>query len=249
MRPHIFLLLLLVLLSVRCASTGRTFCNELTARYTGTGSYPLTESLVFDGLTSQLLTFKDSISHDTVAYLWKNYQNLLSESSTDTGTPTIENISALASMIKYRGYTIATQQPDTYESIYALSKLPLLIWVLIIHHKNKDSFITDREPTFDKTALLSPYAEDMKLHLIKNIEKSNETYSVVTYDNITFSGLANDNCNAQVITGSGEASARYFQIVDCFFVSSLPLMEIEEHIAEWYTQTPYTYVKPNIRKF
>jgi len=240
---------LLAVLYVQCASVSNRYCNQVTARYPGVGSYTLVEDALIDALHFQFLTFNDSVDRDTIAYLWNAYRKQSPESFIANTEPLVQNIPVMAAVLKNKGYTVATEHPDTYESIYALSKLPLLIWTLIIHHQDKKStFISEKDITLYKTSLLSPYAADLQLHLIINVEKSGETYKITTHDGLTFSGLANDYLNAQILSGSPEEDA-YIQITNCFFITSLPIMEVEEHLEEWFTRTPYEYVKPKIQEF
>jgi len=209
----------------------------------------LVENSMVNNLRYIFSTFGDSVQEDTIKYLWNTFRKQSPESFITSNEPLLQNISVMAAVLENRGYTVVTEQPDNYESIYALSKLPVLIWTLIIHHPDKKStLITDKNLTLHKTSQLASYINDVHLHLITRIAKSDEIYKITTYDGLTFSGRANDNLNAQILTGDTKEGTGYIQIIDCFFISSLPILEIEHHIDEWYSRTPYNYTKPKIKE-
>jgi hypothetical protein len=65
-------------------------------------------------------------------------------------------------------------------------------------------------------------------------------------DGVVLEGVANDNLNAQVLSGEEDAESQYLQVVDCLIVTLLPILELNEHIEEWYLSIPYKHKKPRI---
>ena len=246
---NIFCLILLAL-SLNCASVKKYNKIGLVSRYPGAGTLCLIEGSLVDGLEYQFRTFSDSVSKDTISYIWNMCRKQLSEPSFHASTePLIQNLPVMTAVLKIREYNVTTIQPCTYESIYALSKLPVLIWALIIHHPDKKSkFITDKNLTLEKTSILSPYEENIQLHLISMIDKSGKIFKIKMHDGITLEGVATDNLNAQVISGEQGTNSKYLQVVDCFIVTLLPILELSEHIDEWYESLPYEYKKPEIQE-
>ena len=241
---------LLLALLLHCASGNRHTKIGLVPRYNGAGTLSLADSTLISGLQYQLRTFNDTISKDTITYLWKTYRKQLSESSSTDSTETqFLNLQAMTAVLKTRGYNVARISPCTYESLYALSKLPLLIWTCLIHHPDKKSkIITDKALTIEKTDLLSSYANDIKLHLISIIDKTEKIYKIKMLDGVVLEGVANDNLNAQVLSGGEDTGSKYLQVVDCFLVTLLPILELNEHIDEWYLSIPYEHKKPQIQE-
>ena len=242
--------ILIPALLLNCASVKHNNKIALVSRYPGAGTLSLFEGSLQDGLEYQFRVFEDTTSKDTITYLWNLCRKQLSESSFHAGSePLIQNLTVYTGVLKFRGYNSATIQPCTYESIYALSKLPLLIWTLIIHHPDKKSnFITDKTLSIEKASILEPYAENIQLHLISMIDKSGNIYKIEMHDGIVLEGTATDILNAQIVSGEQSTSPKYLQVVDCFFVTLLPVLELNEHINEWYKSLPYDYKKPEIQE-
>lgn len=241
---------ILVALSLNCASGNKYNKIGLVPRYNGAGTLSLTDSTLINSLEYQFRTFNDTISKDTISYLWNTYRKQLSESSfPDSTEAQILNLQVMIAILKTGGYNVATIRPCTYESIYALSKLPLLTWTLIILHPGKKSkFITEKDLTLKKTAILSLYANDIQLHLISMIDKKEKIYKIRMLDGVVLKGVANDNLNAQVLPGGEDTDSKYLQVVDCFIVTLLPILELNEHIDEWYSSIPYEHKKPEIHE-
>ena len=177
---------ILLALLLNCASGNRHNKIGLVPRYHGPGILSLTESALINGLEYQFRTFNDTISKDTISYLWNMYRKQLSKSFiSDSTKAQIRNLHAMCAILKTRGYNVATIRPCTYESLYALSKLPLLIWTPIIHHPDKKSnIITEKRLTIEKTAILSSYANDIKLHLITIMGKTEKMYKIRMLDGV-----------------------------------------------------------------
>ncbi len=245
---NISVVFLIATFFIQCASVHKSYYSELIPRYPGTASLSLSDSSCIEGLKSMLVTFGDTLNVDTLTSLWHEIKNQTSTTVSKSPKPSIEAITVMTSFLRNQGYTIATINPDSYESLFALSKLPLLMWTLIIHHQDsKPAFITKKDVALFNPSVLSDKAPDLQLHLTKNIIKSDDTYTITTLDGFTLSGLATDQCNAQILPGTRNTPAKYLQVVDCFIVSLLPPIEIQEHIDEWYSTTPYKYVKPAIK--
>lgn len=241
--------LIFIALSLNCASVKKYNKIGLVSRYPGAGTLCLIENPLLDGLEYQFRAFEDTISKDTISYLWNTYRKQLSELSLpDSSVAHMVNFQAMIATLKTRGYNVATIKPCTYESIFALSKLPLLIWTPIIHHKGKKSFITEKNLTLGKTAVLSSYANDIQLHLISMIDKAEKIYKIKMLDDVVLEGVANDNLNAQVLSVGEDTDLKYLQVVDCFIVTLLPILELSEHIDEWYESLPYEHKKPEIQE-
>lgn len=242
--------LILIALSLHCASSGKYNRIGLVPRYKGAGIVNLADSSLISDLEYQFRTFNDTISSDTISYLWNTYHKQLSESSSpESNEKRIHNLQATIAILKTREYTVATIRPCTYESLYALSKLPLLIWTPVIHHAGRKSkFIAEKDLTIDKTALLSSYANNIQLHLISTIDKTEKMYKVRMLDGLVLEGIANDNLNAQVMSEGEDTDSGYLQVIDCFIVTLLPILELNEHLEEWYSSIPYEHMKPQIRE-
>ncbi len=246
---NLSVLLIIVAVLIQCASVHKSYYSELIPRYAGSAQFSLTDSSFIEELSGIMITFGDTLAIDTITTLWYEISTHEPAPDSTVSKPSIETISVMADLLKNRGYTVATIQPDFYESLYALAKLPQLMWIAVIHYQeDKPAFITQKDVTLSHSSVLSSVAPSMQLHLIRNIIKSDNTYKIITQDGLILPGLATDQCNAQIQSGDKNSSAKYLQVVDCFFVSLLPLTEIQEHIDEWYTTTPYKYVKPEIQE-
>ena len=239
----------LIALSLNCASVKKYNKIGLVSRYPGEGSLSLMEAPILDGLEYQFRAFEDTISKDTISYLLNTFRKQLSEPSLpDTSAAKMVNFQAMIAILETRGYNVAIIKPCTYESIFALSNLPLLIWTLIIHHPDKKSrLITEKNLAIEKTAILSPYAHDIQLHLISMIDKTEKMYKIRTLDDLVLEGVANDNLNAQVLSKGEAPDSHYLQVIDCYIVTLLPVLELNEHINEWYSSISYEHKKPEIK--
>jgi len=247
---HIFLLSAVPLLFLHCAAGNRNRANTLISRYPGAGTISLVEEALVEGLVHQFRCFGDTTGKESAAYLWNMCRHTSVQSSFNANTePLMVNIKVMACVLKNRGYTVGTIAPCTYEAIYALSKLPVLIWVLIIHHDNSPkTLLTDKNISIFDTTLLSRYADHMQLHLISSIDKSVDGYQATTHDGTTLQGLVNDKLNGQILSVEKNEAATYIQIVDCFIVTLLPFLECNEHLAEWYEPFRYMYEKPMVKE-
>lgn len=242
--------LLLTILSFHCASGNKYNGIGLVPRYKGDETLSLTDSSLIKGLEYQFRAFNDTISKDTITYLWNAYRKQLSDHSLSRSNETsINTLRIMIAVLKTKGYNLAAIRPCTYESLYALSKLPLLIWIPIIHHPAKKSeLITEKELTIDKTDLLSSYTKEIQLHLVGTIDKKEKTFKIGMLNGVMLEGIANDNLNAQILPLGNDADSQYLQVVDCFIVTLLPILELKEHINEWYGSIPYEHKKPKIEE-
>ena len=231
-----------------CASTRRGSNCGLAQKYTGTTALNVQKSILVDGLQSLLLSFNDSALSDTLEYLWRSYHPGPPDTAGKKDIFDIHNISTMTAILKSRGYCVALLDPATYEGIDALSKLPVLIWMIVIHHPdNQNTLVRDTNLTI-RSAALNTHADNIRLHLIDNITKENSSYTLVARDGLTLRGLETDNLSSQITAVEEKHTSQYLQIVDCIIVSSLPLLELSGHLNEWYASIPYRNIKPVIKE-
>jgi hypothetical protein len=248
--PQLLYRLLFTALLLTSGCANRYNASSLLSRYDGDNALDLSKNSLLAGLQYQLHAFMDTISNDTILYLWNTYRRQLTGSPSDTGNVAlIKNLQVMHAILKTRWYTMAAVSPCTYESIYALSKLPVLIWAVIIHHPDrKGGFISDKNLSLERTDLLLPFADNIRLHFIGMIDKTGNIYKITMRDGTILEGVAADHLNGQVTLTGEDADSKYLQTADCYVVTLLPLIELNEHIDEWYSAIPYEHKKPEIRE-
>jgi hypothetical protein len=231
-----------------CTATRKNLNCGLASRYTGTITLTTHKNTLTEGLRLLLNSFNDSIGTDTINYLWNIYSTSQSDSMQEKSASDVNNISVITDILKNRGYCVAVLEPATYESIDALSKLPVLIWAVIIHYPgNNTSLISDTNLTIHSNTL-KQYSENIQIHLIDNITKINNTYNITTRNRLSIQGLETDKLTSQILSIEEKSTSHYLQIVDCIIVSSLPLLELREHLNEWYSSIPYRNIMPQIKE-
>lgn len=236
----------LFVLFSNCASSRIMPDCGIVSRYSGKNTLSLSGKSLKQGLQSQFEAFNDSINLDSIYYIWDMYYRHSEADKNNFPIADIENIIPFARVLNNQGYTTVISKPATYESIYALSKLPVLIWIALVKHSDNKYLITDKNISLAKR---SPFLKDsipIQLHIIKSIQKTENNFHIVTNDGIILKGLATDNCNAQIHTDIAGVKAPYIQIIDFLIISTLPSIEMENHIEDWYNSLPYTFEKPNI---
>lgn len=241
-------LLVIVPLVLLCGPTKNLMNCGLASKYDGMPSLNTKKNTLTIGLKDLLNSFNDSVGLDTIHFLWQSFHSGTTDSMEKKSISDIHNILAMTDILKNKGYCVAMLEPATYESIDALSKLPVLIWAIIIHHPdNKSSLISDTNLTL-QSGVLEHYEDNIQIHLIDNITKENNTYSVVTRNKLTLQGLETDKLTSQILSIEGKTNSQYLQVVDCIIISSLPLLELRGHLNEWYASIPYRNIKPIIKE-
>ncbi len=246
---HLSLALLVILsLILMCASARKEQNCGLASKYHGTIALNTNKDTLTEGLKHLLNTFNDSIGTDKISYLWHTFNNSQPDSAQQITSSDIKNISVITSILKSRGYCVAMLEPATYESVDALSKLPVLILTAIIHHPdNKNALINDTNLTLNSTAL-QQHIDNLQIHLIDNIKMENKTCYMTTRSGLTLQGMETDKLTSQILSIEDKTTSQYLQIVDCIIVSTLPLFELQGHLNEWYASRPYRNIKPQVKE-
>ncbi len=244
---RINILVALLSLLFQCTPLNKNFNSGIASNYSGNYVLTLDKLTIKNGLMSIFNTFGDSICTDTISYLWNLFNDQFSKNTNQQAEPLVSNISVMAKILKNNGYTVSRLQPPTYEGVCAISKLPVLLWTIIITYpKEKNNFILDKSLNLDSISLMSQYEDKISIHLISNITNSENSYVIRTTDGLVLHGLKTDNLNKQILPVKIDKTSQYFQVIDCLIVSSLPVVELYEHINEWYRLIPYRNIKPNI---
>lgn len=238
--------LLFIIVTVLCAPNGVRYTCGLSDRYAGRGLSGIEKDSLLHLLAGQCRLLGDTLSPDSLAFLWDLFDR---NKNTSSQTAAVQNISTFAALLSGRGYSVITLQPATYESICALSKLPVLVWFVVIHYPdNKPSLISDRKLSMLQTQRLASHADAIRLHCITAIEKSVNTYEILSKDGMVFQGIPRDTLQGQIVPESPKNSSRYAQIIECLCISILPEYEIERHLDDWYGTIPQPFTKPEIRR-
>jgi hypothetical protein len=195
-------------------------------------------------LISHHRLFGDSLSADTIAYLWDLF------GKNNFTSPPLQNFLIFTAMLEKYGYSVIALQPATYESIVALSKLPVILWLIVITYPDKSSLlISDTTISIFETGRLAGKENLISLHSINAIEKTVNMHRIITSDGRIFNGTRTDTLQGQITTIPGKNGSVYTQIIDCICISLLPQREINNHLNDWYKNIPDQYIKPRIRDF
>lgn len=240
-----------VFLTVQCVSFTSQFNNELASRYKGPNPLCISKDSLLAGIAPQLIAFNDTTSIDTIKDLWYSLQGGSSPDSLHSSQTETQDVSKFAAVLTHRGYCVATLNPPTFEGIFALSKSPILLWILLIHYPaNQTGFIDDNNLSVHSLVKFSRYAQYARLHLISGISINELGYRISLSDGLVFGGGANDNMRGLIFSHEPKnLPASYVQVIDCFLITALPLLEIREHIDDWYSSMPYNNLKPAPVKF
>ncbi len=167
--------------------------------------------------------------------------------STDSADYAARHFETFLRELRGRGLTVARLRPGAYESLYALSGLPVLIGALVLHFPDRRFEPLDKEaPPAEMFERLVDYAPFVRFHVLAAMQHAGETYIVTTRDGIRWQGLARERLAGQVIPIDHRDTRGYGQIVGHFIFSSLPTAEIRGHIDEWYDAFPHAYVRPSV---
>lgn len=174
---------------------------------------------------------------------------MVSSNTQDTVLNTIIFRSLFEALEQHDLYTF-TLNPGTYESVYALSQLPVVV-ALITIPLNKASFAplqTDRIGSARPVELMLD-GRAPQIRIVTGIERDTHGYWLQTADNLRVHGLSQDRFSGAVVPlGEETGGDEYCQIVSHIVVSALPAVELEGHFEEWYSFMPNTYRKPKIRR-
>jgi hypothetical protein len=159
---------------------------------------------------------------------------------------------ALASFfeaLRANGVSISRLRPGDYESLYALSNLPVVLGVLTMHFPDKRFEPLEAKSLPPQSLLsLTKHPERLRLHLAVSMKSAGETYIVDTKDGVSWQGLADERLAGQVITIDQPKASGYGQIVGHMVFSSLPITEIRGYLDEWYSAFPATHSPPSVER-
>lgn len=243
-------LFLLPCLFMGCSNVYTNVKCGLSAQYPGAGSVELDANAVREGLVHIFRAFEDSIPADTLEDLWRASLKNHTMPVNSSAEPLIANLSVALSILRHRGVLAYFMSPETYESVYAVSSLPVLVCVLMIHYKERKIDPIDiHELESNSMNLLGRYSGEIELHILGSIQKSEKAYTITTHDGIVWHGLPTDRLNGYLFQEKTKYRSGYCQIVGHLILSRLPYFEIAGHIRERLISLPYTFKIPEIKEF
>ena len=239
-------LLLPVFLCVHCAPVKTSYPCGLSRAYAGKTTASIEKDSLMKIVAGHCLLFHDTLEPDSIAYLW---DLVAGSKKADTEFSVFRNIPTFAALCTGIGYNVMTMQPVTYESVYALSKLPVLLWLVVVHYPaGKPALMSGKELSIYQTALLKKHAASIRIHCITSLEKTGDAFLAVTREGLVFNGLPNDTMQGQIVTESPDMGSHYVQVVDCLCISLLPEQELALYLDDWYRNLSYVFVKPEIHR-
>jgi hypothetical protein len=207
-----------------CSNSPKTSLLELPSKYEGAGavrtdSFSLKKELLY---ISNIFT-DTNLSND-LAELWK-YSNKSNSKNDD--------LSIFKEVLTKQGYTFFEVNPITSESIYAISKLPTLMYLLSSDYSNASELKSD-----------STKPDEQSLRLIKSIQKADNIITTKCSGNLHIESDEIEKIENKIYPISENS---YCKVTSLFVITKLPLSEISGHINEWYLNRSYKFEKPELK--
>jgi hypothetical protein len=199
-------------------------------------------------LTHHILqAFGDTLSSADVAAMWERYGGrVIDEDSTPQSTP--DGLNAFHRILGYRGLSVFTLRPSSYEAIRAVYSLPVITCAAILHFPPSEVSPLPRD-VFQDPGLphLSTYGKNTYLSILGSIRYDGDSYRLLFHDDEVVSGAPQDRLLGQVYPArTADGDETYHQIGGLLCVSRLTLPAVEGHLDEWFAAMPYTERKPEV---
>ncbi|MFP4418334.1 MAG: hypothetical protein ACLFSB_13775 [Chitinispirillaceae bacterium] len=170
----------------------------------------------------------------------------------DSGEPVYPSsiLRGMFEALEQHGLNTYTLDPGTFESVYALSQLPVMIGLITIplHKREFAPMKADRIGSALPTELALE-GRNPRLRIVRSIQRDAHGYWIQTTGNMRMHGLSEDRFVGTVVpVGDNAENGKYCQIVSHIVISALTSVDLEGHFEEWYGFMPHTSRKPNIRR-
>lgn len=240
-RNVFFLLPLFALLG--CNAKGVASLLNLPSRYEGASSVRLDEYSIKDEIIKVTNIFNDSLKIEEVNQLWTyfRYQSIIEGYSSTA--PNRDNLETFRRILNDRTLNVLQLSPTSFETIFALTRLPAVVYIL---SENIDGDFSANSKIEGLKALPREKDNKLALSMIKSISRINNGIKFNTSGSNSISGQAKDILDGNIVLLQNDKLLKVFSI---FIVSRLPKSEIEEYINEWYRNLSYEFKKPEIQDF
>jgi hypothetical protein len=164
--------------------------------------------------------------------------------------PDARNLSRLYRALRELDITVLTVSPSSFEMLYALTSLPVMTHLILLHFDDRNVQPLERDRLLSAgQSLPTEHAERLRIHTVARLRSNTGVYTLETFDGLTVEGLPADDILGHVFpTDHADESRGYAQVVGHFAVSRLPRFDIDAHLEEWFHQLPYQYGVPTVRQ-
>lgn len=231
---------LIIILFLGCKTGNQTSLLKLSQKYGGASSTRLDEYSLKEEVKHIFTIFNDSISTIDINGLW-NYLQYKSDYETySSSVPNIDNLVTFQRILNDKDINIAQVNDITFETLFALTRLPAIIYILSAH-VDKHTYLNNKETSIKD--LPQTIIQNLNLSIIKSIARENSDISYTTTGHMKIMGSPKDLLNGKISLTSNSKLIKSF---DFYIVSKLSINEVKEYIEEWYKNLSYEYIKPEI---
>jgi hypothetical protein len=170
-------------------------------------------------------------------------------SFSDTATP---DLRAVLSALRERGITAYTIAPATWEALYASASLPVLSCLTLQRFASNNITPLSAPQLADHPAIDLPVTGNgaqPEIQIVGAMAKPGAEYTARSMEGMRIRGLPRDPVPGLIIPPSSKGPGNdYTQVTGLFFLTQMPLPQIEHHLDEWFQRLPYTYERPEVAK-
>lgn len=230
-----------------CAPAATTVSSAVAQRVPDSAPATLAADSVCHSLAQVLRAFGDTLHPGERTRILRNAPAPESGSNSQAR---VHDLSLLYNALREHGLTVLTVHPASYEALYALTSIPVLTALVVLHFDGREVMPLERDRLLSaEPGFLSECAGAIRIHVVELLRNSSGVYTLGTLDGLAAEGLPGDEITGQVFpVESPDGEEGYAQIVGHFLVSQLSRFDIDSHLDEWFRRLPYFYGVPRTRR-
>lgn len=235
-----FIVFIISLSIFNCTSSTKMVPLELVKEYGGASAVRLDEYSLKNEIIHLLNIFNEPIKIDDVNQLWTYFKFKNASKIYSSSTPNKDNLITFKRILNEKNLNTAKLSSATFESLFALSRLPVAIYIISIDF-NKN--IASNENINHLTDVPVELEEKLSLSIVNKAGRTESGITFSTSGDLKVSGSGKELLNGSITLLDNNKLIKTFEI---YIISQLPLGEVEEYINDWYRNLSYEYGKPEI---